>query len=296
MIISVVTPHEQNSGNTTLALLMAHALADLKRNVFFSHVKPKSPSLYTYLGLSAFDDKTSTPTQLVKLMREGAIRVADIGDYCKNDVEYLDIFTNYSDNFTQDDMDTLLEFVTSSPDSEYEYQVFDIDADISHPSALHVLKKSDIIVLNLNSSVHSLEIFKETQPSLFKLFKDKKVIMVVNKYDSRVSKLKDVAKLIGAKTSPYQLRYNSWLQWACNRGKLSYLYLQGKAKDGDVIDIHKDVTTLALGVSKARVAILKQRQREGKIVSAKADNKPEPPKETDRKKTSLEKPKNVETE
>lgn len=274
MIISVITPHMSNSGNTTTALLLAHALADLKRNVFFTHIQPKSTALEHYLGLLDFEDKTSTPTQLVKLMREGAIKVEDIGDFCKNDVEFLHIFTNTKDNFLQDDMHTLVEYITNAPDSQYEYLVFDIDSDTDNPTAQLILKKSDIIVLNLSASTYQLDQFKGMEQKLVKLFNGKKLITVVNQYDQRAMKLKEVTKYLGAKTSPYTIRYNSWVQWACNRGKLSYMYLQGKSKDGDVVDIFRDITSIASGVAKAKVAILKQRQKEGKLLPTQPKSEP----------------------
>lgn len=286
MIISVISPHMKNSGNTTTALLLAHALADTKRHVFFTHVLPKSSALETYLGLADYEDKTSTPTQLVKLMREGAIKVEDIGDFCKNDVEFLHIFTNNKDNFLQDDMHTLVDYISSSPDPIYEYMVFDIDSDLDNPTAQLVLKKSDIIILNLSASTHRLDQFKEMESQLVKLFNGKKLITLVNQYDQRAMKLKEVTKYLGVKTAPYTIRYNSWVQWSCNKGKLSYLYLQGKIKDADVIDIFKDINTLASGVAKAKVAIIKQRQKEGKPVPTprKNDSKQLPSPKTDKKK------------
>ena len=284
----------KNSGNTTASLLLAHALADTKRHVFFTHVSAKSSALETYLGLADYEDKTSTPTQLVKLMREGAIKVEDIGDFCKNDVEFLHIFTNNRDNFLQDDMHTLVDYISSSPDSMYEYMVFDIDASLDNETAQLVLKKSDIVVVNLSASTHRLDQFKEMEPQLVKLFNGKKVITLVNQYDQKVMKLKEVTKYLGAKTTPYTIRYNPWVQWSCNKGKLSYLYLQGKVKDADVIDVFRDITTLASGVSKAKVAVIKQRQKEGKPVPTPRKNDPKQlpnPKSGKKKGTESEEPK-----
>lgn len=285
MIISVISPHMRNSGNTTTALLLAHALADLKRHVFFTHVLPQSSSIETYLGLNSYEDKTSTPSQLVKLMREGAIKVEDIGDYCKNDVDFLHIFTNNKENFSQDDMHTLIDYITSSPDPIYDYMVFDVDTTTDNPTAQMILKKSDIIILNLSASVYQINEFNKMESKLVKLFQGKKLFMVVNQYEQRAMKLKEVAKYLKTKASPYTIRHNSWVQWACNKGKLSYLYTQGKIKDGEVIDIFKDVNAIASGVAKAKVIIAKQRQKEGRPLPT--PKQAEPPK--DNKKASKDK-------
>lgn len=260
MIISVISPHTHNSGNTVSSMFLAHALADTKRNTFFTHIKPQSQAFETYLGLADYEDKTTTPTQLVKLMREGAIKPEDIGDYCKNDVDFLDIFTNNKANFSADDMRTLIDFIVSAPDSGYEYLLFDIDAPIEDRTTELVLKKSDVIILNVNSSLYGLQQFKEMQEKLLKLFTNKKIILLVSQYDAKSMKLKDVAKHLNMKTSPHAIRYNSWVHWSCNRGKLSYMYAQGRAKDADVISVYKDAFSLATAVAKTKVAVNKQKQ------------------------------------
>lgn len=288
----------KNSGNTTASLLLAHALADLKRHVFLTHISPQSSAFETYLGLADYEDKTTTPSQLVKLMREGAIQVSDIGDYCKNDVDFLHIFTNNKINFSQDDMHTLIGFIINSAESQYEYKVFDIDTDLTNPTAEYVLKHSDIIILNLNTSIYQLNRYKEMEQQLAKLFAGKKIILLVNQYITKVMKLKDVSKHLGIKVAPYSIRFNPWVQWSCNRGKLSYMYQQGKLKDGDVIDIFRDVTVLANGVAKAKVAILKQRMKEGKVTAdevKKALAKPSTEKPSSKKQDKADSNSNVGT-
>lgn len=253
----MVSPHTSRSGNSVSSILLAHGLAELKRNVFLSHIKPQSSSFEFYLGLKDYVDKTSTPSQLVKLMREGAIKPEDIGDYCKNDVDFLDIFTNNKSNFSHEDMSTLLDFVIES-DTKYEYLLFDIDDDINSDSAKLILQKSQIIILNVTTSFLELEEFNAMKESIAKLCKGKKVILLVSSYDSKVVKLKEIPKKLGLSTSAYPIRYNPWVSWSCNQGKLSYLFKQGKSKDPDVIDIYKDVTALTSTVSKAKVAVNKK--------------------------------------
>jgi hypothetical protein len=254
MIISMVSPHTNNNGNTVSSILLAHGLAELKRKVLFTHIKPQSQAFERYLGLKAFEDKTSTPTQLVKLMREGAIKAEDIGDYCKNVYDFLDVFTTTATNFSTQDMSTLLEFLTTS-DTPYDYLLFDIDADSNEEEAQKVINKSNIIILNVTSSFLELEAFNAEKERIAKMCKGKKVILLCSAYDSKAAKLKDITKLLGVNTSLYTIRHNSYVKWACNQGKLTYLFKQGKTKNADVMDIFRDVSALAIAVSKAKIAV-----------------------------------------
>lgn len=254
MIISMVSPYTSNMGNSVSSILLAHGLADLKRKVLLTHIKPQSYSYEQYLGLKAFEDKTSTPSQLVKLMREGAIKAEEIGDYCKNVYDFLDVFTNTSTNFSEQDMSTLHEFLVTS-DSAYDYQLFDIDADYDSESSQKVISKSNIIILNITSSFLEIEKFNREKEKIIKMCKGKKVILLCSAYDSKSAKLKDIVKALGVNTSCYVIRHNSYVKWACNQGKLGFLYKQGKTKNADVLDVFKDVTSLAVAVSRAKIAV-----------------------------------------
>ena len=246
MIISVVSPQAHNNGNTTTSILLAMGLAELKRKVFLTHINAQSNSFATYLGIEAYEDKTSTPTQLVKLMREGAIQPSEIADYCKEEVDFLDVFSSNSSAFSQQDMDTLLEFMIES-DVKYEYRIFDIDADKDSLQNQYILKKSDIM----------------------KMCKDKKVIIVCSAYDSKAMKLKEIAKYLNVNTTVLPINYSKWVKYGNNRGKLSYVFLQGKTKDADVIEIYRNVMTIVKAISKAKVMINKERQHGAKHSSKK---------------------------
>ena len=74
MVVAVISPHTHNNGNTMTSILTALGLAELKKTVLLTHTCARSDAFYQYLGLNSYEDKTSTPTQLVKLMREGAIK------------------------------------------------------------------------------------------------------------------------------------------------------------------------------------------------------------------------------
>ena len=262
MIISVLSPHAKNIGVTTTAMLTAMGLADFKRKVLLTHVEPRSLAFELYLGLKAYEDKTSTPSQLVKLMREGAIKAEEIGDFCKTINDYLDVFTNNATNFSSEDMGELIRFLLTSS-TPYDYMVFDIDGDSSSKEAQFVLGKSDLVLLNVSNSYLEATKFVENKDFIMKLCAGKKVILVCNGYDSKIGKLKDLSKKLGVDTSIFVIRRNAWVAWACNNGKLGYLFSQGRMKDPDVYDIYKDSMILASAVSKAKVAIAKGKRSKG---------------------------------
>lgn len=256
MIVSVVSPFTRNTGNTVSTLLLGLGFTELKRRVLLSHIKPQSPSIDGYLGLKSFDDKTSTPAQLVKLMREGAIQPEEIGDYCKLFEEYLHVFSNTHPNFLEDDMSTLLDFITEST-MPYDYVVFDIDEGIEHPTSKKVISKSDIIILNLTGNLIDLDLFNQNKENLMRLFRGKKIILLCSKYNFRAIKTKQLLMHIGAKATLSVIRYNSWIGWGCNTGKLPTVFKQGKIKNPESVDIYKDACALASVVAKARIEVSK---------------------------------------
>lgn len=257
MIISLLSPHTTRSGNTTSSILLALALADLKRPVFLSHVAPTSSSFEQYLGLKEFEDKTSTPTQLVKLLREGAIQPDDIGDYSKSIVDYLDVFTSTDSRFSEEDALSLLNFIVGRT-SKYDYLLFDIDTPLASPVAASVIKTSSLVILNVTTSLLDAQRFQTYSKELLKVCQGKKIMVLCSDYDPRVIALKDLKKALGLDASIYSMRSNFWLQKGANRGSLANMYKLGRSNDSDVVDVYRDAVALANAVSKARIAISKQ--------------------------------------
>lgn len=262
MIISVISPHTNKNGNTVSSILLALGLGELKRKVLLTHVKPQSPAFKLYLGLKAYEDKTTTPTQLVKLMREGAIQPEEIGDYCKVIDDYVDVFTNDQSNFSEDDMASLLSYLLKSS-LNYEYVVIDVDETTDKAVTQKVIANSDIVIINLSPSVIDLDEFNNQKEKIMKLTAGKKVILLTSIYDAKACKLKDIARFIDVKTNILMIRYNSWIKYGCNFGKLVFVYKQSKQKDPAVIEISKDVASLVSAVSKAKISISRRRKAKG---------------------------------
>lgn len=257
MIIAVVSPHTSNNGNTLASILTGIGLADLKKKVFLSHTSPVSESFYTYLGLKSFEDKTSTPTQLVKLIKQDAIKSDAISDYCKSVCDNLDVFTNDKDNFNEDDMLVLMQCVlTVLP---YDFAVIDVDDDGSEVSDF-VLSKADIVVINVTQSATELAKFNKMKDKLMKQYQNKVVVLLCNQFNSTVGKDKEVTSKLGVKTKINVLHRNAWLQWGCNHGKLMAMLKNIKAKDPRVVEIGNDMNSLANAIVKAKTKVVQKKK------------------------------------
>lgn len=265
MIVSVMSPHRQGTGTTTTALLLALGLGNMKKKVLLTHTDSVSESFYTYLGLQQFEDKTSTPTQMVKLLREGAIQSEAIADYCKNVSDNVYVFTNNKTNFTDEDMNTLSEYLVDH--SDFDYLIYDFN-DFESETAKYILRKSEVIVLNFTQSFMELDAFKKDMQKYSKMFAGKKLILVCNKYNSVIGKDKDIPKRLGFKAPCNVIHYNPWLAMASNTGQLLTLYKNIRAKNSKVVELNNDINRLATIVTKIRIANLKAKQEEKKATTA----------------------------
>lgn len=268
MIVSVISPHCTGNGNTTTAIFLALGLGNMKKRVLLTHTDSISNSLYTYLGLHQFEDKTSTPTQMVKLLREGAIEADAIPDYCKNISDNTFVFTNNKTNFTDEDMLTLSKFLVEH--SDFDYVVFDFNDEEKEVSK-YVLAHSDVVILNFTPSVIELEEFKKNMAKYSKMFAGKKLVIVCNKYNSIICKDKDIPKKLGVKAPCNVIHYNNYIVKMSNNGTLLTMVQKARAKVPEVVELSNDMNRLATVVSKIRLANLKQKQAEKKEQNSRKD-------------------------
>lgn len=257
MIISVISPHCEGNGNTTVSLFLSLGLGAMKKKVLLTHTDAISNSLYMYLGLQTFEDKTSTPTQMVKLLREGAIQSEAIPDYCKNIADNTYLFTNNKNNFSEEDMRTFSEYLVEH--SDFDYIVYDFN-NLESSTAEYILDKTDIVILNFTQSFIELDKFKKEIKKYTKMFAGKKMMLVCNKYNPVISKDKDIIKRLGLKAPCHVIHYNPWIVMASNGGQLLTLFKNIRAKNSKVIELNSDIIHLAATVSKIRIANLKAKQ------------------------------------
>lgn len=259
MRIAVVSPHTGNNGNTTLAMLIALQISHTGAKTCITHSKAVSNSFYQYLNFKGFDDKTSTPTQIVKILKEGGLSSDDVSDYCKKVTDYLEAFTNNTKNFDDDDMNFMQEYIARS--FPHEHIIFDIDESGDIEQTMKIIEMTDVVVLNINQSIAELREFFENKDEYMRVIGNKPMVVVVNKYNSVKGTLKETARWMGIKkpNNWLVLRENPWINWATNHGQLGQLYDKIIAKDPRVIDITTDITKIVSTVMRAKVAADKSR-------------------------------------
>lgn len=266
MVISVISPHCGGNGNTVTALFTALGLGNMKKKVLLTHTDSVSNSLYAYLGLQQFEDKTSTPTQMVKLLREGAIQSEAIPDYCKNVADNVYVFTNNKSNFGSEDMLTFSEYLVDH--SDFEYIIYDFNS-VESETAKYILGKSELIILNFTQSYSELDDFKNQSTKYMKMFSGKKIVLVCNKYSSVAGKDREVPKRLGVKAPISVIHYNPWVILGCNSGQLLTIYKNIRAKNSKVAELNSDINRLASVVAKIRINNLKAKQQEKKLNTTK---------------------------
>lgn len=260
MRVSVISPHTRKNGNTTLAMLIALEVSKQGKNSCITHINPLSNSFFKYLNFMGYQDKTSTPSQIVKIIKEVDIADDDITDYCKRVSGSLEAFTNNTTNFSQEDMNFMIDYIAKS--FPHEYVIFDVDNNDLEQSQ-KVVELSDIVVLNITQSVIELEKFRDNKERYIELLGDKPVAVVVNKYNSIKGTLKEAANWMGAKrfNNVAVLHENPWITWATNHGRLNQLYKRIGEKDSRVIELNADLIKIVNTIIKVKITLDKKQGR-----------------------------------
>lgn len=251
MRVAVVSPHARNNGNTTLAMLIGLEYASQNKLTCLTHIMPTSPSFQKYLSFKNYVDKTSTPSQIVKILKEGGLTGDEARDYCKQITENLEVFTNQTTNFNQDDMNFMYKYIAKA--FPHEHVIFDVDDD-NLEQCESVIKLCDVVVLNVGQSIVELDEFRVNKDRYMKVIGNKPIIVVVNQYNSTCGSLQDVAKWMGIKKPNgwLVLHYNPWIRWATNKGNLNSLFRNIIKKDPRVIELQADLFKICSTIAKAK--------------------------------------------
>ena len=189
MILSVTSPVHGQAGNTTTALLISLLLAKTQnKSVCLTHLSPQSSAFYTYLGLDGLEDKTCSPSQVAKLLREGAIEPRDMADYCLRVCDNLDIFSNNSKSFSGEDMELTQRFILDN--MPHDFIVVDADINTNEPLAKLALEKSSLTVVCLTQSLNAIDRYAEVFPEKLA----KKTLYLCNHYSPDIGSVAAFAK------------------------------------------------------------------------------------------------------
>lgn len=251
MRIAVISPHAQNNGNTTLAMLIGMQFATTNKLTCMTHILPQSNSFPKYLNFKGFVDKTSSPSQIVQILKNGSLSASDVRDYCRPVSTDLEAFTNDTSNFSKEDMMFMFKYIAKA--FPHDNVIFDVDDD-NLDTCSAVIELCDVVVLNITQSVTELSNFHDKRDEFLKLFEGKPVVVVVNKYNSVKQNFKGMAALMGLKkpTNWVALHENPWITWATNHGKLNILFKNIVKKDPRVIDVNADLQKICKTLTTAK--------------------------------------------
>ena len=270
MNISVISPHIQGNGNTTVAALLAFELASRNKSVCLTHITSKSESMFPYFGFEESDDQTSNPLQLINLIREGGLRKEDIGNYCREVTDRLDLFSldtlisksGKETSVNAEQMQTVLSFICK--DFPYDYIVFDIDEnDLEKENVKMALAHTDCLIFVLTQSLTELRRFADQKAKIMKQTANIPNLVVINKYCDIIGNINEVASVLGIKRPNkwYHIRFSQWIPYCENRGQLKYLAEQIQKRNANVIELDSDIKHLASGVQSIKQATREEKRK-----------------------------------
>jgi hypothetical protein len=237
MRIAVLSPYAEHNGKTTVSMLLGLQLSKSAKKVCLCHTKPISASVFQYLSLNNFEDKTSTPSQIVKVLKEGDISADTVSDY---DMQYM---LNY--------------IIESFP---HEHVIVDIDnEDLEFDEK--IIAKCDAVVLVVTQDIADAKHFSDNKEKFVKAINGKPLIVVVNKYNSTKGSLSELAHWMGLKrpNNWLVLHENPWITWATNHGKIETVHRLATKKDPRVIEIGPEISKICVTLMKAKVASTKKK-------------------------------------
>lgn len=251
MRIAVISPYANHTGKTTMAMLIGMELAKSSKKVCMCHTKPIGHEVYDYLGINTYTDKTSTPSQIVKVLKEGEISADSASDYCKDVNEKFEVFTNNFTNFTADDMQYMLEYIIKS--FPHEHVIVDINNDDVEYNK-KIIAMCDVCLLVINQDIADAKNFAAHREDFVKLVGEKPVITIINRYNSTKGTLAELAKWMGIKKPNgwVVLHDNPWIAWGTNHGKIEQVHRLAVRKDARVVDIKSELSKIAVTIMRAK--------------------------------------------
>lgn len=254
MNIVVMSPHTQHNGVTTLASLIAFELSSRGRKTCLTHCSNKSDSIYNYYGIKSFEDKTMNPNRLIKLIREQAIKPEDVFDYCKAITRQMNVFSIDNETLEEDSSKLLMDYILEQ--FPHEFVIYDLDTDINDNKYKYLVRKADLIILNITQSITELERFNKSTKKIMNLMDNIPQIVVVNSFMDMKGTIKEAANAMGVlKPNNWQtLRFNGWIGRSTNKGELKQLFQKIEDKDPLVIDVASDIRNIANTVLKVKIA------------------------------------------
>ena len=261
MNIAVMSPHCHGNGNTTIAALIAAAMAKQNAKVCLTHVTDKSDSIYPYYSITNSGTNTTDAIQLTKLIRTGGMQKNSLSNYCKNVSDNFDVFSLDSDTkIPETEVADVVSYITQN--GPYDYIVFDVDENnLDDPAVKAVIDGADCIILVLSQRITEINKFKALKSAFISSTRKVPKIVVMNKYRNVLGSLKDYAAMLGVKdTKHWHYVHDNYNIISCeNTGQLLYLTEQIKKRNGEVVELDTDIQKIVKDILSTKRNISKKR-------------------------------------
>lgn len=244
MKIAVFSPVHGQSGNTVSALFLSMSMALTQRkNICLTHTDFNSTVIEEILGLDITDDVTRSLSQVFKLLSSGTLLEKELADYAINVLPGLDIYTTNNIMLEHAELAGFIEFLFNRM-KIYHHIVIDVDTGLKHKMSELCLSIADTIVITVSQNNHVLRAAKELlhNKDFIKLTKNKRILFLVNRFNTEIGKLSDVAKQLGVKTKEIIIIHNNVFISKCyNKGVIEDVIKRALQKDIRVLELHNDI-------------------------------------------------------
>lgn len=251
MIISVITPVHGQTGNTTVALTLVHALALTQmKEVCLTHIDYGSQSIISSLGVEPSEDITRSLSHVAKMLTNNALKADEIPDYAIKIFKGLDIYSTHKVDLEEYEIlsffDNLIRNMTA-----YHHTIIDVDSEKTSNSTVKALEVSDAIIIPITQNTiviqEAIRLKRMIREKLEDIKGKKKsnavaIYFVVNHYRPEIMSSAKIAKKLGVpRKSVLTLEYNQWFMRSSNNGRLTDIFSSCLNNDARVLKLKFDM-------------------------------------------------------
>jgi hypothetical protein len=242
--IAVFSPVHGQTGNTVTSLFIAMSLALTQRkNICLTHTDFGSTVIQDALGLDLQDDVTRSLSQVFKLLSSGTLLEKELTDYAINVIPGLDLYTTHNVVLESGELAGFIEFLFNKM-KIYHHIVIDVDSGMNDKTTELCLTIADTIVITVSQNNQVLKKVRSLVQSngFKKLVKDKRIVYALNRFNSEICKLSDVAKQLDVKTKDIIIIHdNHFISRCYNKGIIDDVIKRALQKDVRVLELYNDI-------------------------------------------------------
>ena len=260
---------------------MSMNIACTRKRVCLIHANKVSPEFKKYLGLKEIENSMSMD-QVARLIRGEALQAQQLKNYSRqiDDIDFLDVISNNDDNLSQENMNIIRDFIINQ--DIYDYVVIDLDLEFNNPTAKDILKKTNIVILNIGHSLKEADKFKKIEKDFKKMVNNAPILRVVSKYNETAGRLQDFDRYIGntgivktdnilgklniQKPISFKIHYNAFLTWGTNNNKLPMVFKNIRNKDNRIVEVSNDLNELMTYIYKNSVVVQRLKNEKRTVV------------------------------